>query len=91
MHNKYLEQIKEAFAPIPIFRAPLVNHEVVGHAELEKLGDLVFGDKDPSEIFYSGKIEEVQKVGDTYQLRIRLPFADTGDLSVIQAGNELIV
>lgn len=89
--NRYMEQIKEAFDPIPIFRAPLMDHEVVGLEELRKLGNLVFGDQDPASLFYTGIVEEIKKVGDAYQLRVKLPFANGQELSVTEAGNEVIV
>jgi arsenite-transporting ATPase len=91
IHQQYIKQIEETFAPVPIFRAPLMDHEIVGVEELGKLGDIVFEDKDPTTIFYAGKVDEIEKVGDGYQLRVKLPFASDEELSVMEAGNELIV
>jgi arsenite-transporting ATPase len=58
---------------------------------LQQLGDLVFGDRDPTSIFYKERVEEIQKVGDTYQLQVRLPFASGHELSIMETGNEIIV
>jgi arsenite/tail-anchored protein-transporting ATPase len=91
IYQVYIKQIEETFAPVPIFRAPLMGHEIVGVEELGKLGDIVFQDQDPTTIFYTGKVNEIEKVGDSYQLRIKLPFASDEELSVMEAGNELIV
>jgi len=90
-HSRYLEQINEAFDPIPVFRAPLMDHEVVGLAELRQLGDLVFSGRDPASVFYQGRIEEIKKIGNTYQMRVKLPFAGGQELAVTEAGNEIIV
>ncbi|MFQ6029617.1 MAG: ArsA family ATPase [Dehalococcoidia bacterium] len=91
IHRQYLEQIESTFAPIPVFRAPLMDHEVVGLKELSKLGDVVFGDKDPTAIFYSGKVDQIEKVDGIYQLRVKLPFASDEELSVMEVGNEVTV
>jgi arsenite-transporting ATPase len=91
IHKEYIEQIADAFAPIPIFRAPLMDHEIVGQGELLKLGDLLFNDRDPAAIFFTGKVEEIERVDDAYQFRIKLPFTTTDELSVTEAGNELVV
>ena len=91
IHQQYIKQIEETFAPVPIFRAPLMDHEIVGVEELVELGDIVFQDKDPTAIFYTGKVDEIEKVGDSYQLRVKLPFASDEELSVMESGNELIV
>ena len=90
-HSQYLELIKDAFAPIPIYRAPLMDNEIVGWEELQKMGDLLFGDEDPSVIFHTGRIEEITRVGDVYQMQIKLPFTTTEKLSVTESGNEIVV
>ena len=91
IQGQYLEQITEAFAPIPISYAPLMDNEVVGPQQLEKLGDLLFPDNDPADIFYTGKVEEISRVDGAYQLQIKLPFTSSEELSVTEVGNELIV
>jgi arsenite-transporting ATPase len=90
-HQQYLQQIEDIFAPIPIFRAPLMDHEIVGVDELGKLGDIVFKGQDPTTTFYTGKVNELEKVDGVYQMRVKLPFSSGEELSVTEAGNEVIV
>ena len=91
IQGQHLDLITEAFAPIPIFHAPLMDNEVVGSEQLGKLGDVLFADKDPADIFYTGKVEEISRVDDAYQMQIKLPFTSSEELSVTEVGNELIV
>ena len=90
-HSRYLQLIKESFEPLPIRRAPLLDHEVVGVEDLKNLRDLVFGELDPTQMFYAERVEEVLKVDGGYQLRVKLPFAHGQDLSITEAGNEVVV
>jgi arsenite-transporting ATPase len=91
VHQQYLQQIEEIFAPIPIFRAPLMDHEILGVEELGKLADIIFQDKDPTASFYTGKVNEIEKLEGAYQMRVKLPFSSGEELSVTEAGNEVIV
>jgi arsenite-activated ATPase (arsA) len=46
--KKYLEEMEALFYPIPIFKVPLMEDEVVGEERLNILADLIYGDRDPS-------------------------------------------
>ena len=91
IQKKYLAEIDDSFSPIPIYRAPLFETEVVGFPVLERMAAEVFGDGDPTEIKFVGRAQEVQKDGDEYVLSIDIPFAAREDLSLNQKGDELLV
>lgn len=92
-HQKhYRQMIDDSFSPLPIFQAPLMNEEVVGVTMLTKLGDIVYGEKDPTDIFYRGKAQHVFKDGDVYILQLPLPLVQKGDINLHRgAFDELIV
>jgi arsenite-transporting ATPase len=52
IQKKYMEMIKESFSPLPIFTAPLFENEIVGIDMLKRLGDEIFGDREPVRIEY---------------------------------------
>jgi arsenite/tail-anchored protein-transporting ATPase len=87
----YLQMIEERFAPLPIVKAPLFQHEIVGQARLEELATALFADGDPTLQFYRGPRPRIERDGDDYVLRMPLPFAHKGDVDLTQVGDELIV
>ena len=91
IQKKYLAEIGDSFSPIPIFRAPLFETEVVGFPVLERMAEEVFGDADPTSINYVGRAHEIKKEGDSYVMSIDIPFAEKDALSLNQKGDELIV
>lgn len=89
--EQYLAQVTEAFAPLPILRAPHFEREVVGMEMLGRLADAVFGDRDPSEVFFVGQAHEIEEREQEFELAIPLPFAQKGDVRLLRTGEILTV
>ena len=90
--QKYLQQITDNFAPLPIKYAPYYANEVVGLERLSQMALDTFGEDDPAEIFYSGKVQEIIEQEDgTYLLRLPIPFVEGGDVKLRKRGDELFV
>ncbi len=87
----HLETAREAFEPLPFFKAPLFDREMVGTEMLDELGRRVFADQDPTAVLYQGKPIEVKKEKGAYALYIRLPFAEKDRIQVWTRGDELVV
>jgi arsenite-transporting ATPase len=87
--SKYLELIEEGFAPLPILSAPYFEQEVVGQAMLRRLAQAVFGDRDPSGLFYEGQTYRISQDGDDYVLVVPLPFSEKQDVSLLRKRDEL--
>jgi len=87
----YYKMVEEAFSPIPILKAPLFQREVVGLDMLRQVGNAVFGQDDPSRLYFVGKAQSVHREDGKYVLSLRLPFSEKGDISLLQVGEELIV
>src|SRR5262245_25067465 len=60
--QKYIQMVDEAFTPVPILSGPFFENEVVGIDMLRRMAQAVYGDKDPSRIFYEGSPQVVSKV-----------------------------
>jgi arsenite-transporting ATPase len=84
-------QIHQTFAPLPIWEAPYYSHEIMGINELGKLAEAVFGDQDPTQIFYRGQVQEVTRQGDVYVLRLPLPHVEMDKVLMTKKGDEMII
>jgi arsenite/tail-anchored protein-transporting ATPase len=91
IQRKYFELIQESFEPIPIFRTPLFDEEMVGERMLGKLADAAYGDLDPTGVLYQGRVQVVTKEGDGYVLSLALPLASKPDIEMMRLGEDLVV
>jgi arsenite-transporting ATPase len=92
--QEQLEAVRDAFAPVPVLQAPYFEEEVVGTAMLDRLGDALFAGDDvpPAHALHHHSVSERLELGaDGATLRLELPFASRGDLSLKRLGSELIV
>jgi len=92
--QEQLTSVRDAFAPVPVLQAPYFEEEVVGEAMLDRLGEALFGG-DPAlpahALHHRSVSERLQLRADGATLRLELPFADKGDISLKRLGSELIV
>ena len=86
-----LDLVRSGFAPVPVLTAPYFEQEVVGPEMLDRLGEAVFGEHDPEAILHASFAQELEVDGSCARLRLALPFARKGDLSLKKIGLELIV
>ena len=90
--QKYLEMIENNFAPLPIKYAPYYAAEVVGLDALSQMAVDTFGDDDPGNIFYHGKVQEIIEQEDgSFLLRIPIPFVARADVKLRKRGDEMFV
>jgi arsenite/tail-anchored protein-transporting ATPase len=90
--QKYLAMIYDNFRPLPIRETPYYAGEVVGLEALSRLALDCFGEDDPGQIFYKGKVQEVVENADgSFTLRLPLPFVTGKDIKLRKRGDELFV
>lgn len=87
----HLAEARQSFDPLPFFEARLFDREMVGLPLLEVFAREVFGEADPTAVFFEEKPVEVKKEGKGYALYIRLPFAGKDRIQVWTRGEELVV
>ncbi|HZC04533.1 MAG TPA: TRC40/GET3/ArsA family transport-energizing ATPase [Ktedonobacterales bacterium] len=87
----YYQQIHQTFAPLPVWDAPHRSREVIGVAALAQLGADIWGDQDPTQVFFKGQTQELVKRGDQYILRLPLPHIEMGKVEMVKKGDDLIV
>lgn len=83
--------VEECFTPVPIFDVPFFDQEVVGLQMLGKMSQAIFDDKDPASLFFSGKVQTIEQVGNDYTLTLPLPLASKNQIDLLQTGDELVV
>ncbi|HTP20425.1 MAG TPA: ArsA family ATPase [Solirubrobacteraceae bacterium] len=92
MQEEHLELVRSAFSPVPVLCAPYFDTEVLGAEMLDRLGDALFGDEhDPAVVLHDSLSQELRVSDDGAELRLMLPFARKGDISLKKIGLELIV
>ncbi len=85
-----LKLITEAFGELPLFKAPLFQHEMGGFDALRTLADALYGDSNPAQLLFRGQTHNIASDGQNgYYLRVPLPFADKTDMDVFRSTDEL--
>jgi arsenite-transporting ATPase len=92
IHERYAVEVQKSFSPIPIFEVPLFDREVVGREMLTLMADAIYADRDPSQRFYEGSAQRVEKgQGGEYVLALKLPFAERSEIDLARQDGELFV
>jgi arsenite-transporting ATPase len=86
-----LALVRSAFEPVPVLTAPYLEREVVGGQMLDRLAGEIFGDQDPAEILHTELAQQLEAENGRATLRVKVPFAEKGDLSLKKIGLEVIV
>ncbi len=91
VQREQLELVESGFAPVPILRAPYFEQEVLGAGMLDRLGAALFAESDAAAVLHDTVDRELTLDGDHAELRLDLPFAEKGDISLKKIGLELVV
>jgi arsenite-transporting ATPase len=91
VQEEHLELVHSAFAPVPVLRAPYFEQEVVGPGMLDRLRGELFAEADPAAVLHHALAQELEVLEDGASLRLDLPFAEKGDISLKKIGLELVV
>jgi arsenite-transporting ATPase len=93
VQEEHLELVRSAFAPVPVLCAPYFEQEVIGPQMLDRLAAALFdsGGLDPAAVLHSALTQELVLADGQARLRLALPFARKGDISLKKIGLELVV
>lgn len=87
-----LIEVGQAFAPLPLLRAPYFGEEVRGPDMLDRLAEQLFtGVEAPISVLHDEIGERLELGDEQAHLRLTLPFAQKGDVSLRQVGEELVI
>ena len=88
---KHMKEVEASFSPLPIFLSKFWDQEVVGMKLLSRMAEDVYGDKDPTSVFFKEKPMEITGSDGCYDLYLKLPFATKEDLDIWVHGDELTI
>ena len=93
LQEDHLELVRSAFSPVPVLSAPYFDQEVLGAQMLDRLATALFdsGPLDPAAVLHDGITQELELTEHGARLRLALPFAHKGEISLKKIGLELIV
>jgi arsenite-transporting ATPase len=83
--------VESGFAPVPVLRAPYFEREVLGAEMLDRLGEALFAGRDAGAVLHGRVTQELSLHDGGAELRLDLPFASKGDVSLKKIGLELVV
>jgi arsenite-transporting ATPase len=89
--QKYMQIINESFSPLKVLKAYQLPVELVGMASLEKLGDMVFGDLDPTTHFSTDKPMDIYSENGHDIISLKLPFAMKESVNLYKTSDSLLV
>lgn len=87
----YRQQVYDLFQPLPIWESPHYARDVKGLNDLSEIGRALFGDQDPSKIWFKGSVQEIVREGEEYVMRLPLPHVEIGKVSMTKRGDELFI
>ncbi len=84
-----LKDIMESFIGIPIFYMQLLKYELRTIQRLKDASNSLYGDHNPIDILFNGKIFTIDESDENGQFQISLPFFELKDMELTQKGDEL--
>ena len=87
----YRQEIIDNFKPLPVKEIPLYTREICGMAALEKLKELLYGDEDPTLVYYKYNTFNIKQVKGGFDLEIYLPGIPKDKIELSKTGDELTI
>jgi arsenite-transporting ATPase len=90
-HTK-VREAKTNFYPLPIREVPLHSTELAGIEMLRVNADIIFGQDDPSKIFYTGKpYSIIDQPPKNLRISVKVPYTEKQDFDIKRLGSEVII
>ncbi|MDY6938881.1 MAG: TRC40/GET3/ArsA family transport-energizing ATPase [Cyanobacteriota bacterium] len=89
--QQYKQEIHDNFRPLPVKEVPLYSEEMCGLAALERLKETLYGDEDPSQVYYKETTLRVVQEKNDYTLELYLPGTPKDQIQLSKTGDELNV
>jgi len=84
-------EAKSNFYPLPVREVPLYNKELKGIEMLKQNSEVLFGDHDPSQVFYHEKVFEFKNDRSGITLKVKVPFTKTDDFLVERISDRITI
>jgi arsenite-transporting ATPase len=87
--QQYRQEIHENFSPLPVKEVPLYSEEMCGLAALDRLKETLYGDEDPTQVYYKETTLRVVQEQQQYSLEVYLPGIAKNQIELSKTGDEL--
>lgn len=87
----YKQEIYDNFHPLPVKEVPLFSEEMCGLPALERLKEILYGDEDPTKVYYQENTVRVVQEKGCYSLELYLPGIPKEQIQLNKTGDELNV
>ncbi|NJN31480.1 MAG: TRC40/GET3/ArsA family transport-energizing ATPase [Synechococcales cyanobacterium RM1_1_8] len=87
--EEYRQQIHDNFMPLPVREVPLYSEEMCGLEALERLKETIYGEEDPTQVYYKETTLKVVQLDNQYSLEIYLPGIPKDQVDLSKTGDEL--
>jgi arsenite-transporting ATPase len=85
------QEVVEAFAPLPVLRAPLREDEVTGFERLAAHGEELFTGSDPGGLLCQAPCPRFVREEEGYRLELPMPRAEAARLDVAKVEGDLVI
>ncbi|HEY9648564.1 MAG TPA: TRC40/GET3/ArsA family transport-energizing ATPase [Chroococcidiopsis sp.] len=89
--QQYRQEIHDNFHPLPVKEVPLYSEELCGLEALERLKETLYGDEDPTQIYYKETTMRVVQDQNQYSLELYLPGIPKEKIELSKSSDELNV
>jgi arsenite-transporting ATPase len=89
--KKYLTEIEESFAPLPMLKVPHAGKEVFGLDLLREIGKNLYTKHNPIDFYYKEKPFELVQDGKNYVLKTKLPFTNESEFELKRLSDEVVI
>ncbi|MGD1953443.1 MAG: TRC40/GET3/ArsA family transport-energizing ATPase [Leptolyngbyaceae cyanobacterium] len=85
----YRQEIHDDFRPLPVKEVPLFSEEMCGLEALERLKETIYGDEDPTQVYYKETTLRVVQEENNYSLEVYLPGIPKSQVELSKSADEL--
>ncbi|MEM1251533.1 MAG: TRC40/GET3/ArsA family transport-energizing ATPase [Cyanobacteria bacterium P01_H01_bin.21] len=85
----YRQEIHDDFRPLPVKEVPLFSEEMCGLKALERLKETIYGDEDPTQVYYKETTLRVVQEENNYSLEVYLPGIPKSQVELSKSADEL--
>ncbi len=85
----YRQEIHDDFRPLPVKEVPLFSEEMCGLEALERLKQTIYGDEDPTQVYYKETTLRVVQEENNYSLEVYLPGIPKSQVELSKSADEL--
>lgn len=87
--QEYRQEIHQNFSPLPVKEVPLFAEEMCGIEALERLKQILYGEEDPTQVYYQENTIRVVQNQNEYSLELYLPGVPKDHIQLNKTGDEL--